>query len=463
MKDILSEFAGQHRPRVARWPAFTGPASGIALAIALVLACDTQADDRRTDMSQVTIMHLNAEFMWDGINPEEGNSTVHFDWRGSPVEAAAHMQAVATIINRNNPDIVSLCEVENKNALDKLNNDFLAGKGYKVYFAQGTDTTTGQDMGFLTRIDPDGNAIVYDSRQGHSGVKDKSCSKDYVAKLTLNGKKIAMIGAHLRAHPDQSSIRLDRQAQADALRQMAVEVSGMGYEPIILGDINDFDDDPGCIDKNGNHPITTVLKILKQMDPTKADDDLINVCSLVAQPERYSAFWDRNSDGQLNPATELSEIDHFLIAPVLLNNVDSVLFDHTHDPRQHPDHYPIIVHLLFGGTPVVPPGQAMVRISELLPNPSGDETQNEQVTLVNKGSVSADFHGWKLRDAANTTWSLDSVSSLGAGASVVVRRNGQQMSMNNNGDTIELLNAQGTVVQTVTYGRVAEGEIFIVQ
>src|ERR1051325_1965551 len=192
----------------------------VAVALALVLGCSARGDDRRTDKTQVTIMHLNAEFMWDGKAPEEGNPQVKFDWKGSPVEAAAHMQAVAAIINRNNPDIVSLCEVENEAALNMLNTQFLAGKGYKAYFAQGTDTFTGEDMGFLTRIDPEGGAIAYDTRAGHSGTSTKNCSKDYIAKLAINGEKIAMIGGHLLAHPDDSGRRLDRQAQADAPRQM---------------------------------------------------------------------------------------------------------------------------------------------------------------------------------------------------------------------------------------------------
>jgi hypothetical protein len=33
------------------------------------------------------------------------------------------------------------------------------------------------------------------------------------------------------------------------------------------------------------------------------------------------------------------------------------------------------------------------------------------------------------------------------------------MAMNNSGDTVELIDASGTVVQSVTYPRVAEGEI----
>src|SRR5262249_54782188 len=75
-----------------------------AINFAAIFAHEAQADDRRIDKTQVTIMHLNAEFMWDGVAPEEGQPSIHFDWRGSPVEAAAHMQAVAAIINRNNPD-----------------------------------------------------------------------------------------------------------------------------------------------------------------------------------------------------------------------------------------------------------------------------------------------------------------------------------------------------------------------
>lgn len=34
------------------------------------------ADDRRTDKSVLVVMTLNAEFLWDGVTPEEGRG--HF-------------------------------------------------------------------------------------------------------------------------------------------------------------------------------------------------------------------------------------------------------------------------------------------------------------------------------------------------------------------------------------------------
>ena len=62
----------------------------VAIVTALVTA--VTADDRRTDPSQLTIMSLNAEFLWDGLDPEEGNPQVQFPWKGVPDEALEHMR-----------------------------------------------------------------------------------------------------------------------------------------------------------------------------------------------------------------------------------------------------------------------------------------------------------------------------------------------------------------------------------
>src|SRR5262245_17459129 len=62
--------------------------------------------------------------------------------------------------------------------------------------------------------------------------------------------------------------------------------------------------------------------------------------------------------------------------------------------------------------------------------------------------------GWKLRDLSGKTWALDSIGTLQPGQQKSIKRNGQAMAMNNNGDTIELLNPSGLVIQTVTYQKV---------
>lgn len=108
--------------------------------ITLLLLSNLHAEDRRSDKSRLIIMTLNAEFMWDGVAPEEGQ--VDFAWKHSQTEAEEHMQAVARIIIGNNADIVNLVEIENLEALNTLNAKFLQGRGYKPYFAQGKDSLT---------------------------------------------------------------------------------------------------------------------------------------------------------------------------------------------------------------------------------------------------------------------------------------------------------------------------------
>ena len=63
-------------------------------------------------------MTLNAEFLWDGVEPEEGQ--VYFPWKNSESEAEEHMKEITKIIKQNNSDIVNLVEVENMDVLNSL-------------------------------------------------------------------------------------------------------------------------------------------------------------------------------------------------------------------------------------------------------------------------------------------------------------------------------------------------------
>jgi hypothetical protein len=56
---------------------------------------------------------------------------------------------------------------------------------------------------------------------------------------------------------------------------------------------------------------------------------------------------------------------------------------------------------------------------------------------------------------------LDSLGTMAAGEEKAIQRGGQPMAMNNTGGTIDLLDADGQVVDSVTYGMVAEGEFVI--
>jgi len=52
------------------------------------------AEDRRSNTSVLVIMTLNAEFLWDGVSPEEGR--VDFDCKHSQTEAEEHMRRMSS-------------------------------------------------------------------------------------------------------------------------------------------------------------------------------------------------------------------------------------------------------------------------------------------------------------------------------------------------------------------------------
>ena len=184
------------------------------------------------------------------------------------------MEEIAEIIRSSNPDIVNLVEVENKQAVDKLNTDYLDGSGYQVYFKKGKDTYTGQDVALLTRVDP--QVFDRDDSKGQSGDVVKGVSKNLYATFTIGNTKIAIIGLHFLAFPNAEYRRLPREAQADLICKRAKRLFDQGYLLIILGDFNDYDGEEGNRDHIDSMPVTNVLSMIKRLGTDTADDDLFN-------------------------------------------------------------------------------------------------------------------------------------------------------------------------------------------
>ena len=56
-------------------------------------------------------MTINTLFMWDGVAPEQGSSSIQFPWKGDSDAAQAHMDEIAQLIKATNPDIVKIPNV----------------------------------------------------------------------------------------------------------------------------------------------------------------------------------------------------------------------------------------------------------------------------------------------------------------------------------------------------------------
>ena len=121
---------------------------------------------------------------------------------------------------------------------------------------------------------------------------------------------------------------------------MAAEAAA-GRQVVVLGDFNDFDD--VALDRRGSRPITDVMATVKRAGPGPADD-LVNVMGDVPQAQRFTALYDRNDNGEIEPG-ELSAIDHVLLSPALYRRVVDVRYVHAHDPRRVSDHFPVVVTL----------------------------------------------------------------------------------------------------------------------
>lgn len=309
----------------------------------------------------------------------------------------------------------------------------------------------------LTRIDPKDGTIKRDDREGQNSGIRKSVSKNYYCIIEFGNTKLFLIGLHFLAQPNRQDRRLSREAQADAIRSIALEKRCPECSLAIMEDFNDYDGDEKNRDHNDDIPITNVLRIIKDMNPNSEDDNLLNVSSFVPKASRYTAFYDANDNGRVDSHSELTSIDHVLLSPELSTKVDSVEMPHNYDPNQVTDHFPIVVRLKVEDTST--PSPIQIKITSLLPNPPGDENQNEEATIRNFGTQPIILVGWKLRDNTGKTWSLDVLDTLQPGQEKTIKRKGQPMAMNNNGDTIDLVNPTGEVVQTVTYSRAEEGEI----
>lgn len=102
-----------------------------------------------------------------------------------------------------------------------------------------------------------------------------------------------------------------------------------------------------------------------------------------------------------------------------------------------------------------------LRIVSMIPDPQGDDFTNEQITFRNIGSTPIDLAGWRVRDLAGNLWELDGLSNIAPDEDKILIRGGAPMSLNNGGDQIELVAPEGTVVQSVTYGKVSQDEVVV--
>ena len=105
-----------------------------------------------------------------------------------------------------------------------------------------------------------------------------------------------------------------------------------------------------------------------------------------------------------------------------------------------------------------------MRISEVLPNPYGDETEGEWIELQNTTAATVDLCGWLLDDeeGGSKPYTLDG-ESVQPGGYLLLPRLQTRIALNNTGDSARLFapgaaGAAGVLVDAMHYARAPEGE-----
>lgn len=279
-------------------------------------------------------------------------------WKNQ-THASSHLDDVAEVISDLKPDIINLCEVEGCNELnmivDKLGNNL-----YKPYLKFGTDVGTGQNVGMISKITPTKSLyrteekIEYPLLGSNCGLVDghkkpTGVSKHYVTEFKINNMDVAFIGSHLIAYPTEPNRCAQREAQAQILQDIVFDYIGKKYEVILIGDMNDFDNE--ITDVNSNEPTSRTLDILKGKKGNHSNKyNLISVSNKIQKTDRYSEWWNSDNDCSTTSIKEYSMIDHILLSPNLFGYIDNAFIYHGYQEycdKIHSDHFPVVVDFVF--------------------------------------------------------------------------------------------------------------------
>ncbi len=100
--------------------------------------------------------------------------------------------------------------------------------------------------------------------------------------------------------------------------------------------------------------------------------------------------------------------------------------------------------------------------SEILPAPKGPDDIEEWVELFNKNDFSVNLSGWKIKDSAGAikTYILPENSKINGKGYFVIKRPDSKITLNNDGDTLELIKPDDLIADKINFGKSESGSSF---
>lgn len=102
------------------------------------------------------------------------------------------------------------------------------------------------------------------------------------------------------------------------------------------------------------------------------------------------------------------------------------------------------------------------KIQSFMPNPVGTDTGNEIITIVNSHTESINLMGWQLDDGpeGSKPYAFPNLT-LTSNETYEISNELSKISLNNDSDSVRLINPNGEIIETAEYANAKEGDIFI--
>ncbi len=103
-----------------------------------------------------------------------------------------------------------------------------------------------------------------------------------------------------------------------------------------------------------------------------------------------------------------------------------------------------------------------ITFNEILPSPEGADSENEWVEVFNQNNFEVNLSGWKIKDSegAVATYSFPEGTKISGLGYLTISREESKITMNNDKDSLSLLQPDGKIADTISYGKAPLGQSY---
>jgi hypothetical protein len=137
--------------------------------------------------------------------------------------------------------------------------------------------------------------------------------------------------------------------------------------------------------------------------------------------------------------------------PKTINSIGTIEPEETE--LLEPEFEPIIIELIEPEQAKLPEQRDIKGIifNEILPSPDGPDAENEWVEIYNQNDFEVNLSGWQIKDQTGKTKTYTLNEKISAYGYLVFLRPETKITLNNDGDGLNLINPKGEIIDSVVF------------